>query len=58
VFSNYQFQWPVSDRLTDEAWQKMLGTAQEPRRPIWTKSYLGEGKFEPTPRYPARSTGC
>lgn len=58
VFSYYEFTWPVSDRLTDEAWQEILGTAEEPKRPIWTKSFLGTGKFEPTPRHPARSTGC
>jgi hypothetical protein len=58
VFSYYEFTWLAKDRLTDEAWQEMLGTAKEPKRPIWTRSFLGEGKFEPTPQHPPRSTGC
>lgn len=37
VFSYYEFKWPMSDRLTDEAWQAM-----DPRPPLpeWTDSYV------------------
>ncbi|MFO7980026.1 MAG: DUF3160 domain-containing protein [Candidatus Aminicenantes bacterium] len=30
VFSSYEFKWPLSDRLTDEAWQEM-GTPESGR---------------------------
>ncbi|MFQ5854402.1 MAG: DUF3160 domain-containing protein, partial [Anaerolineae bacterium] len=33
VFSYYEFKWPMSDRLTDEAWQAM---EPKPARPAWT----------------------
>jgi hypothetical protein len=37
VFSYYEFKWPMSDRLTDEAWQAMN---QKPGLPDWTSSYM------------------
>ncbi len=42
VFSYYEFPWPASDRLTDEAWQAMLEAGQAPDRPAWTTSYVAE----------------
>ncbi len=42
VFSYYEFPWPMSDRLTDEAWREMLNTDQVPARPYWTESFLAE----------------
>jgi hypothetical protein len=42
VFSYYEFPWPMSDRLTDEAWREMLNTGQAPERPYWTGSFLAE----------------
>jgi hypothetical protein len=42
VFSYYEFPWPMSDRLTDEAWREMLGAGEEPDRPAWTGSFVAE----------------
>ncbi len=42
VFSYYEFPWPMSNRLTDEAWRKMLDQGQEPERPHWTASFIAE----------------
>ena len=36
VFSYYEFKQPISDRLTDEAWQAM---EPKPDRPAWTSSF-------------------
>lgn len=38
VFSYYEFTVPLSGRLTDEAWQRMLAT-DPPARPGWTAGY-------------------
>ena len=35
VFSYYEFKQPLSERLTDEAWQAM---DPKPARPAWTSS--------------------
>jgi len=36
VFSYYEFKQPMKDRLTDEAWQKMLADpAARPKLPAW-----------------------
>jgi hypothetical protein len=40
VFSYYEFTWPMEDRLTDEAWQQMLDSGQEPPLPSWTASFI------------------
>jgi hypothetical protein len=37
VFSYYEFVQPMSDRLTDEAWQAM---ERRPDQPIWTGSFI------------------
>jgi len=39
VFSYYEFKQPMSDRLTDEAWQAM---EPKPARPAWTQSFVVE----------------
>jgi hypothetical protein len=41
AFSYYEFRQPMSDRLTDEAWQSMLAAGRAPEPPAWTKSFLG-----------------
>ena len=38
VFSYYEFKQPMENRLTDEAWRKMLDT-QPPSEPKWIKSF-------------------
>ena len=42
VFSYYEFGWPISDRLTDEAWQAMVEAGDAPDRPEWTGSFIAE----------------
>jgi hypothetical protein len=42
TFSYYEFIQPTSDRLTDEAWQEMLDTGEEPVMPSWTGSFVVE----------------
>jgi hypothetical protein len=39
VFSYYEFTHPMSDRLTDEAWQAM---SPRPDQPVWTESFIVE----------------
>jgi hypothetical protein len=39
VFSYYEFTYPMSDRLTDEAWQAM---SPRPDQPVWTESFIVE----------------
>jgi len=39
VFSYYEFTHPMSDRLTDEAWQAM---SPKPSQPVWTESFIAE----------------
>ena len=40
MFSYFEFLHPMSDRLTDEAWQQMLKSKQAPELPIWMMSYV------------------
>ena len=40
VFSYREFEWPASDRLTDEKWQQMVRSGKAPARPIWTRSFM------------------
>ncbi|MGD1994617.1 MAG: DUF3160 domain-containing protein, partial [Anaerolineae bacterium] len=42
IFSYYEFSWPMSDRLTDEAWREMLAAGTAPDRPTWTESFISE----------------
>lgn len=42
VFSYYEFPWPAEDRLTDEAWRRMLDQGTAPPRPQWTDSFMTE----------------
>ena len=40
VFSYYEFKHPLSDRLTDEKWQKMGESGQRPPLPEWTQKFI------------------
>ncbi|MBN1180387.1 MAG: DUF3160 domain-containing protein [Anaerolineae bacterium] len=42
TFSYYEFRWPMSDRLTDEAWWAMIDGGQLPERPVWTEAFISE----------------
>jgi len=39
VFSYYEFKQPMSKRLTDEEWRKMLESGNFPPEPEWTKNF-------------------
>jgi hypothetical protein len=39
MFAYYEFTWPMSDRLTDGAWQDML-KSDPPELPIWMESFV------------------
>jgi len=39
AFSYYEFKQPMADRLTDEAWRKLLETEEAPPKPEWIKSF-------------------
>lgn len=39
AYSYYEFTKPISERMTDEQWQRIVGTRSGPDRPIWTKSF-------------------
>ncbi|MCK4448386.1 MAG: DUF3160 domain-containing protein, partial [Candidatus Marinimicrobia bacterium] len=40
VFSYYEFSQPISNRLTDEAWQEMLKSDNPFKLPVWTGSFI------------------
>jgi hypothetical protein len=42
VYSQYEFTWPMSDRLTDEKWRELLNSDsdQVPTLPSWTGTYI------------------
>jgi hypothetical protein len=42
VSSYYEFKHPMSDRLTDEAWRKLLDSPKKPERPQWYVPLMGE----------------
>ncbi|MFC1849018.1 DUF3160 domain-containing protein [candidate division CSSED10-310 bacterium] len=44
VFSYYEFKQPMSDRLTDEAWQVLLTSEECPSRPPWFQYLVRESK--------------
>ena len=42
IFSHYEFSWPLSDRLTDEAWREILEKGEAPDQSAWTGSFIAE----------------
>ena len=40
VFSYYEFKHPIGDRLTDESWQEMLASSDEPELPPWSDGFI------------------
>jgi hypothetical protein len=59
VFSHFEFTWPMNDRLTDEAWQKILGTNKAPKPPLWTRTFMGGKKATiPKPKLTREGGGC
>ncbi|MDZ7333497.1 MAG: DUF3160 domain-containing protein, partial [candidate division KSB1 bacterium] len=47
IFSYYEFTQPISDRLTDEAWRKLLMGEKPPKMPEWTASFMDLGQTQP-----------
>ncbi|MFB6319870.1 DUF3160 domain-containing protein [Saccharicrinis sp. FJH54] len=47
IFSYYEFEWPATDRLTDEKWQKLIENREEPDQPSWInyKSDMPQERF-------------
>lgn len=40
VFSYYEFKHPIGDRLTDESWQEMLASGDNPELPPWSNGFI------------------
>ncbi len=40
TYSYYEFTVPLSGRLTDDAWHKLLEGGKAPAQPTWTKSFI------------------
>jgi len=40
AMSYYEFLHPISDRLTDEKWKKILSDGKAPDQPLWIKSFF------------------
>lgn len=40
VYSYYEFPWPMSDRLTDSKWWKLLETEEAPALPTWVNAFI------------------
>lgn len=44
VYSYYEFTAPVSERMTDPDWQKMIKEGRTPKRPAWTRAFQAPAK--------------
>ncbi|HZK37676.1 MAG TPA: DUF3160 domain-containing protein [Clostridia bacterium] len=42
VYSHYEFDWPIDDRLTDKKWQEMLNAGEAPPLAPWTKTFIAQ----------------
>jgi hypothetical protein len=40
IFSYYEFEQPISNRLTDEKWRQILQNKNEPDLPTWSNSFM------------------
>ncbi|HFE52486.1 MAG TPA: DUF3160 domain-containing protein, partial [Bacteroidetes bacterium] len=46
-FSYYEFTWPSTDRLTDEAWRETLKRGEAAGRPAWVASFVADTSWAP-----------
>jgi hypothetical protein len=46
IYSQYEFVHPAADRMTDEAWLKLVQARQTPEPPAWTASFLSPDKAQ------------
>ncbi len=58
VFSYYEFTWPVSDRLTDEKWHKLIKENKTPPRPDWVRLFEFDQLCPRMPDVLFYSSGC
>lgn len=58
VYTHYEFEWPMSNRLTDEAWQKMLKSGKTPPLADWIKSFFSGTKKKLDEKYEIYGSGC
>ena len=42
VYSHYEFDWPMSDRLTDTTWLELLDSEDKPSLPDWTLYFISK----------------
>ncbi|MFW9962752.1 MAG: DUF3160 domain-containing protein [Candidatus Sifarchaeia archaeon] len=42
IFSYYEFEQPLDNRLTDEAWQAMLVQGTAPAMPLWVGAFVAD----------------
>jgi hypothetical protein len=59
VYSYYEFEWSITDRLSDEKWQKMLNSEKVPTLPEWINSFFVNTKHKPAKdEFEAFFSGC
>lgn len=46
VFSHYEFEMPLDQRMTDQQWKDKVRNHTAPASPPWTQSYLVPGTYE------------
>ncbi len=42
VYSHYEFDWPINDRLSDKKWQEMLNAGKAPPLAPWTRTFIAQ----------------
>ena len=42
VYSHYEFDWPIDDRLSDKKWQEMLNAGEVPPLAPWTRTFISQ----------------
>lgn len=47
IFSYYEFEQPISERLTDEAWRELLAGDNPPDLPQWVNSFMDNTEEQP-----------
>jgi len=47
IFSYYEFQQPIADRLTDEKWRQMLIGEKPPELPEWVSNFMDVKQSQP-----------
>ena len=45
IFSYFEFDWPMDDRLTDEVWQTMLDSGSVPPMPLWVGVFVSDSEI-------------